>query len=71
MPDDTLEAVVLNGYCLLRIRCPRCGQLTKARGAPLRFCYLGDDGKERTAKGIMFARIDPSHYAVCEGLDGS
>ena len=68
-PDDDLVAVEKDDYFLLRIRCARCGQLTKTKGAPIRLRYLGDDGRHKTALGIMFPTVDPAHYAVCAGLD--
>ncbi len=70
IPDDDFIAVNKDDYFVLRVRCARCRQPTRAKGVPISLHYLGDDGRKKTANGIMFPQVDPAHYAVCPALVG-
>jgi hypothetical protein len=66
--DYNLAIEETEGALLVRVECPVCRQMVQARGIPVRIPYTNDKLRRRVARGLMFVRPDPSHKAVCEGI---
>ena len=65
--EDTIEVVCMpNDSYVLRVRCAKCGTLTRPIGLPVMLSYMTDTKRFVLSRGLMCVRIDPAHAATCQ-----